>query len=104
MSSLEDKETQKIVKENIINNEIEDRLKIDLEKFSEKCRITNENVGGKESINSGSYSQADCENTLQTRKDRVQSTKTKIYSKFTHPCVPKINCPEKVVRSMLGFF
>lgn len=100
MSSLEDEETEKIFKKEFINNEVKDQLNTDLEKIPENSCISTESNIGEEMINRENSLHTNSENTLQTRKDRKQPTKTKIYDKFplTHPCVPKINCPEKIVR------
>lgn len=100
MSSLEDEETEKILKEDFVNNEVKDHLKTDFQKLPEKSCISNESTIGEETINTKSSLHTDSENTLQSRKERKQPSRTKIYDKFplTHPCVPKINCPEKIVR------
>lgn len=100
MSSLEDEETEKTFKKEFINNEVKDQSNTDLEKVPESSCISNECNIGEEMINTENSLHTDNENTLQTRKDRKQTTKTKNYDKFplTHPCVPKINCPEKIVR------
>lgn len=100
MSSLEDEETEKTFKKEFINSEVKDQLNTDLEKIPENSCLSNESNVGEEMINRQNSLQNDSENTLQTRKDRKQPTKTKICDKFplTHPCVPKINCSEKIVR------
>lgn len=103
MSSTEEDDTFTPHSYNVALGNVKDELmeninSVDSESFSKKCNISSDEKN--DDINASIA----CTNsnivTLQHKKNRSVSKRTSIYDKYTHPCVPKINCPEKIVRNI----
>lgn len=106
MSSTEEEESYTSPNVNIVNEKDGSRIKeeqsvIDPKTFSKKCNISvsnEDNSLGDDTIND-TNTESGHKFDLEIKKSRKHSTRTSIYDKFVHPCVPKINCPEKIVRT-----
>lgn len=102
MSSTEEDDSYlNVMVENPGGNATKENNKLDPETFTKRCNITcsdaNDSTIEDAINNSCTSSQIVNKNDLQTRKARNQPQRTSIYEKFKHPCVPKINCPEKII-------